>query len=1178
MAEDLKPIDIDINMRQNVSEESSKASKGMDDMALASKSLQDSLTQQTIYVNKLQKEYTKAKTTFDSLNKSSSDPEFLKRRMEASKLFKEVKAELEDEKKGLEELRSQYSKMLKEQDKVNNSRNTAITRMRKVREEMIGLQMEGKAEGERYRELERELEQLGTAYRVVNQEQKSLTTGGSTISGIVSGLTGIAGAASAAQGIISLFVDDNERLAKIQTKLQAAMAITIGLQQVSNTLHQTSSFRINFVNKATQLYTGTVNRLSAALGISNVAAKALMTTLTVGLSLAVTGIIFLLDKYNKKQEETKKRAEEMRQAEEAYRKEISSGYGKEKAKIEALRTTLDSENVSREKKYRAIAELKKIIPGYLAELDNEGRVIRENTKAIDNYLVSLEKSLKMKAAENRLAEIYSKQFNLQMEFSDEIVLFEEWAKRMEHESDEEYKRRQDALKNMPSGVRTNYHTYKQRMKRLQKEEEEIQKQMKKSGLFPDLAPEKSGSSGKTDPRLKAQEELLKKTQDYQNRIDAAMVASIGKGAEKQREAARAEYEKTKRLIEEELRDLDRLEGITGKPATEQRGLLADYESASLERYNNKIAEINQTAEQQIAEIFSSVDKRFQSQLDRDISDINSYYDNLIAKAKEAGAEQGMLEELERTHILETEQARINAQLRALEFETDITLRRMAISGKFYLFESDKIKEALQQEKKAAHDRLDLLKKQYEKAPTKELEEDIEAATVAIEEMDDAIKKLSTSKFQEVADYVSQIASGLSSLLGEDSSAGKVLGWTAELADSAKSIAEGIASGNPMAIADGVLNAASTIKDIFQTNRQAEKEIKEYARELEVIATRYAITVITAIKDITGDADSLFGTDIVNSLSRGMEGFSAAVQKEKDLVLELGDTTVKVGKKKKKFLGITTGTKDIWESVLTGYKKILDTDEELIDASGQLNREIAEALLNSGKLSKETEDLITNILAAQDAAIEAMQQVEDTLSNIAGNIGNDLREALVEAFRNGDVTAAADSFGKSASRILENWISQTLFSSVFGDMLSQLEGKMKDSFGSGGDQDITDDIAWFMQNYQSGVDEYMKGLEEWKKQLKDLYDIDVFGDGDREGTSAGLDRITQDSANELNGNFYALRQQVGEIRNLQKEAALVRKSIRDHLARIEENTEYCRLLEDVKNSLEDIQNRGLKVKV
>lgn len=298
-------------------EKSGKATSGIFQFDASSTSLEavkQQLELQKQIVAELENQYAAAKEVFDTVNISTSDSTIIAERKKASKLFQEIRTALEGEKQGLKELEQEYSNLAKEEDKRVKKQEKAATKqlttlqqIRQLSEEMRTLRgTDGIVEPEnleRYDELKRKLSELGTSYRIVQQEQKDLTTkGNAQLEGLVQGITGLAGAFSAGQGVISLFVKDNDRLAAIQTKLQAAMSITIGLQQVSNTLHATSSFRVNTVTKATQLLSSANTWLASTFGISNVAAKALMGTLTLGLSVAITGIIYLINKYSSDQE------------------------------------------------------------------------------------------------------------------------------------------------------------------------------------------------------------------------------------------------------------------------------------------------------------------------------------------------------------------------------------------------------------------------------------------------------------------------------------------------------------------------------------------------------------------------------------------------------------------------------------------------------------------------------------------------------------------------------------------------------------------------------------------------------------------------------------------------------------------------------------------------------------
>ena len=89
------------------------------------------------------------------------------------------------------------------------------------------------------------------------------------------------------------------------------MAITMGLQQVMNALNKDSAFRLVTVARAKDMLTGANVRLATALGISNGAATALMATLTLGLSLVITGLVIAWNKYSDAQAKAAAKAAEM---------------------------------------------------------------------------------------------------------------------------------------------------------------------------------------------------------------------------------------------------------------------------------------------------------------------------------------------------------------------------------------------------------------------------------------------------------------------------------------------------------------------------------------------------------------------------------------------------------------------------------------------------------------------------------------------------------------------------------------------------------------------------------------------------------------------------------------------------------------------------------------------------
>lgn len=100
-------------------------------------------------------------------------------------------------------------------------------------------------------------------------------------------------------------------------------------------------------------------------------------------------------------------------------KKVNEEYSSQEAKIKTLVAAINDENLSNYTRKQRLAELKELIPDYNAELNEEGRLINNNKEAIDQYLVSLEKQIKLKAYQEELEELYKKKRNLENQESEQ---------------------------------------------------------------------------------------------------------------------------------------------------------------------------------------------------------------------------------------------------------------------------------------------------------------------------------------------------------------------------------------------------------------------------------------------------------------------------------------------------------------------------------------------------------------------------------------------------------------------------------------------------------------------------------------------------------------------------------------------------------------------------------------
>ena len=218
--------------------------------------------------------------------------------------------ELNAAKRALEEEKAALQGLQAEQEKVRESGKRLSLQLRELQDNMARLRLEGKQDTEGYRKMAQQAALLSDTLADLNTQTKILSHDDANLQGFMSGVSGLAGLFTTATGALSLFASENENLAKIQTRVQSVMAITMGLQQVFNTLNKDSAFRLVTVVKMKNLLTAANTRLAVSLGISTGAAQALMATLTLGLSAVITGIIVLWDKYSDAQEKAAEKAKE----------------------------------------------------------------------------------------------------------------------------------------------------------------------------------------------------------------------------------------------------------------------------------------------------------------------------------------------------------------------------------------------------------------------------------------------------------------------------------------------------------------------------------------------------------------------------------------------------------------------------------------------------------------------------------------------------------------------------------------------------------------------------------------------------------------------------------------------------------------------------------------------------
>ena len=306
--------------------------------------------------------------------------------MSPGKAQLEMRAEIDACTRALEEDRAILVSLESQQAKATASTGRLSMELRQLQESMGRMRLEGRQNSAEYQEMSRRAAELADTIGDLRAQTNILAHDDAGLQGAISGINGLSGAFTVATGLMGVFASENENLAKIQTRVQSVMAVTMGLQQVMNTLNKDSAFRLVAVTKAKNLLAAANTRLASSLRISNTAAAALMGTLTLGLSLAVTAGIALWDRYSESQERAAEKTRELAGVEA----EARAATAKSRVEIELAKESLKGFAGTRNQERIKVEELNRTYGesfGYYSTIAQWYDVLAEKGEAYTRMLI-----------------------------------------------------------------------------------------------------------------------------------------------------------------------------------------------------------------------------------------------------------------------------------------------------------------------------------------------------------------------------------------------------------------------------------------------------------------------------------------------------------------------------------------------------------------------------------------------------------------------------------------------------------------------------------------------------------------------------------------------------------------------------------------------------------------------
>lgn len=529
-----------------------------------------------------------------------------------------------------------------------------------------------------------------------------------------------------------------------------------------------------------------------------------------------------------------------------------------------------------------------------------------------------------------------------------------------------------------------------------------------------------------------------------------------------------------------------------------------------------------------------------------------YYENVIKKLKEAHA------------LAADDQSRekINQEIEKNVKELERISERV---GKVALEASKEIIEkALSASERLDTSNLDRLRKKIEQVMTRTQE-----AREGVLGLLDAWGTLNDSgKATAIADECFKIADGLS-LAAEtaelfDESLGSTLSTVAELVGGVGNIAGGVGralSGDVIGGATGILSGVTGIIGSFKKRTEENKRIlAEYKQSL--LETEMKELEYNAILRERLRLQQQIGETSLDYFTRqGVELKKQASQIEK----EYQEVFEKL--QKEQYVTETHYKHGTW------FRKAKTWDD--YDSLAGKTYEEMESLYTQGKLTESAQTLFEQLRKLKEEGADVADLIDDLnqemKESFTGTTVDSITDSIIRGFAEGK--RSAKDFADDFQQMLNNAVLQGVKMKALEEPLR----KWYESFAEASQNGLNaDTIASLQEQYNKIIEDALGQLEDMEKVTGTT--IGNIADTGRIATAQGIASMSQDSANELNGNFYALLiyadktcQGVTNINTMMVEALSVLNRIAantDRLEAIEKNVRETRVF------IQDMANRGI----
>ena len=282
---------------------------------------------------------------------------------------------------------------------------------------------------------------------------------------------------------------------------------------------------------------------------------------------------------------------------------------------------------------------------------------------------------------------------------------------------------------------------------------------------------------------------------------------------------------------------------------------------------------------------------------------------------------------------------------------------------------------------------------------------------------------------------------------------------------------------------------------------------------------------------------------------------------------------------------------------SGYESI--SQYNLIKENGELNESLAESILKTREFKEGHKEALEQIISYYKEAKEAKKQFDEYLKSTFGELGNSIVDSVVKSLQTGE--DAFESFAKSVGNVIGKLGKQLVYEIFVAERFKSFQKEIENVYKKGANKELTTEevarksselVAQFGNSMKDNFDN-MKNLYKSMNDLAKSYDPNFdFLNEQRKATEKGFARMSQDSADELNGQFRLQTQLSAEIRNAALQTANFIREMHQsmqsnaaqqlrHLAGIETNTYKLHKIEtdiaNMKAGISEITTKGIKIR-